>query len=126
MTSDIKELAQMIGTQFQEAVKLAERNEAAELESIIQGLNSIYMVYDTKLNEIRTRKVALLEKVEECYENEGLIQMEYMEARKGLLERLDALKRHKLGTPQVNEAMAQRARANGMVEPHTFHGMSKS
>lgn len=115
MTSDLKELANMMGTQFAEAVKLAERNEAAELESIIQGLNSIYMVYDSKLNEIRARKAALLEKVEECYENEGLVQVEYMEARKGLLERLDTLKRQKLGTPQDNEAIRQRANGLGGI-----------
>jgi hypothetical protein len=104
----------MIGTQFQEAVKLAERNEATELDSIVQGLNSVYMVYDTKLNEIRARKAALLEKVEECYENEGLIQVEYMEARKNLLERLDILKRQKLGTPQADEAIRQRANGLGV------------
>lgn len=116
---DIKDIATMMGTQFADAVKLSEKRDAEEIESILKGLNDIYHVFMSKQEEILKRKATFLEKVEECYENEALIQTEYNQARAPLIERLEAFRMQKLGTKVSDETVAQRARANGLTEGRT-------
>jgi hypothetical protein len=94
MAEDIKDIAQMMGTQFSEAVKLAEQREAEEIESILKSMNNSYEIYVTKLAKI--------------HENEQAAETVYQDELLSLSARLEKYKQAKLGNKVSDESIRQR------------------
>jgi hypothetical protein len=115
MAQDIKEIAQMMGTQFAEAVKLSEKADAEDIDSIIKSMDQSYQMYSSAMNEFSQERTKLLSSLDEVFARETLAVEIYTKEVAELRSRLNAFKKQKLGNKVSDETVAQRARANGMV-----------
>lgn len=108
---DIKDIATMMGEQFATAVKLAERSEAEELESVFKSLEQSWQIYLDKSKAIAIEREKIFFQLDKNYLEDGEALGIYQnELHKGM-ETLKHLRNAKLG---ANNAVSKKAEVNGI------------
>ena len=113
MSEDIKDIAQMMGERFAEAVRLSEKLDGEEIESINKSQNEIYTIFMNKLAHIQQQREKLLEQLIKLADDEHTAATGFYEHFNELAARQDAFAKKKYGTPVSDEAVVKRANGLG-------------
>lgn len=107
---DIKTISKAMATEFAEAVRLAERQDAEEIESVLRAQNDCWAVFCAKKNEALNVRIEGIDKLaaariamedgsallDKALNAEGLAEAEYAATMNELAARLDTFRLMKI------------------------------